>query len=394
MSHHPIRWNDNRFTYSINDNVNFSTPAIRDGLALWEQIIEIEFVEQEPGTASEIIIVDLAELKTAFNQVGDFAGLNVTVTDRNDFGVVSYVGLDQSRISSFSLERVVAHEVGHAFGFSDEPDADPDRTIYSYREAHDVHLGAEDIRAGQLFYGASSASNLIELGDGDNTLSGGAGEDTVRGHAGRDILYGNLGDDQLTGAAAADSLFGGRDDDSVQGGGGDDILYGNLGNDRLEGDGGADALFGGQDHDDLIGGTDDDILYGNRGDDRLDGSAGADMLYGGQGNDMLSGGAGDDTLAGNQGDDTMRGGDGADLIIVATGGGEDQILDFDGDLDRIQVEVGVGGAASLASESPIGWIAGVRDDADGALVALGGGGSVKLMGVTAARLRPEWFVFD
>lgn len=372
MSHNPIRWSDLEFSYSINENVNFDFTAIRAGIALWTSVINVSFVEHRPGAATEVIFVDLEELKTAFNQTGDFAGLSITITDENGVGVVSYVGIDQSQVVSFSLERVIAHEVGHAFGFIDEPDADPERTIYSYREAHDFHLGAEDIRAAQQYYGPSPRDDVIQVGETDDTVSGGPGNDSLLGHAGSDLLYGNLAADLLSGGAGADTLYGGQDSDTLAGGVGGDVGYGNLGHDRLTGGDGDDWLFGGQGDDALIGDDGADLLYGNLGDDLLSGSAGADRLYGGQGadsmlaggdadliygnlgDDRLEGGAGNDTLYGGQGNDLVIGGDGADVLYGNTGadtlsggpgadvfhlGRGDVVFDFDGESGDIIVEI-------------------------------------------------------
>ena len=339
MSHSPIPWADNRFTYSINQNVNFDLGAIGSAVRLWESVADLAFTAAPAGTPTELVIVDLAELQTAFNQPGDYAALSVTITDDSGAGIISYIGLDQSRIFSFSLERVVAHEIGHAFGFVDEPDADPHETIYSYRAAQDVHLGAQDIRAAQLYFGPSPRDDSIELGDAGDTVSGGLGDDSMRGHGSGDLLYGNLGSDTLSGGSDIDTLYGGQSVDDLIGGDGDDLLYGNLQDDRLKGGTGDDVLYGGQGSDALSGGDGGDLLYGNLQDDRLEGGAGDDVLYGGQGSDTLSGGGGSDTLFG---------GEGADLFYLGTG---DIVGDFDADKgDQV---IDISGQVRLAATPPV-----------------------------------------
>lgn len=69
----------------------------------------------------------------------------------------------------------------------------------------------------------------------------------------------------------------------------------------------------------LAGGSGDDILVGRNGDDVLTGGAGADILVDGGGSDALTGGAG------------------ADVFVLRHDGLDDVILDFDPNMDRLDL---------------------------------------------------------
>ncbi|WP_374442591.1 5'-nucleotidase C-terminal domain-containing protein [Stella sp.] len=180
-------------------------------------------------------------------------------------------------------------------------------------------------------------------------------------------LAGSAGGDALTGGPAADTLAGAGGDDTIDGAAGDDLLLGGAGFDILEAGAGADFVLGG-DFADVIDGAagDDRLLAGNAGTDRIFGGTGDDRLHGGQDGDTLEGGAGADTLSGDRGDDLLFGGDGADRFAFAAGHGQDRILDFDPDEDRIVLTPGMEWRAVAVG--------------DGLRLDLSGGGAVLLEG--------------
>jgi len=113
----------------------------------------------------------------------------------------------------------------------------------------------------------------------------------------------------------------------------------------------------------------------------MQGNAGNDRLDGGKGDDFLSGGDGDDTLIGGKGDDTMQSGDGADTFVFSGGGGQDVVLDFKAGEDLLQISRNINGlhirtADDLASR--------VSDDHGNAVIDLGHGDTITLVGVNAA----------
>ncbi|MCU0800319.1 MAG: Hint domain-containing protein [Rhodobacteraceae bacterium] len=180
--------------------------------------------------------------------------------------------------------------------------------------------GGNDTLAGGL--GADS----LDGGAGDDSLLGQESNDTLSGGDGNDTLDGGVFNDTLFGGAGADRLIGGDGSDVMDGGTGADTLFGDAFNDQLIGDGGADSLEGGTGEDSLFGGADNDTLRGGDGADVLDGGTGADSLFGDADADSLTGGDGADTLDGGAGNDTLTGDAGADLLI----GGADRDVFFGG----------------------------------------------------------------
>jgi len=168
------------------------------------------------------------------------------------------------------------------------------------------------------------------------------------------------GDDVLNGTGFADVLSGGD---------GNDFIFGNAGRDWLDGDAGRDTV---------VGGAGGDLLYGWDGDDTLNGVAGDDFLFGEAGADTLIGGAGDDALAG---------GLGANTYVFGAGSGIDQVLDFEPGIDTISIATGTAGITSAQ-----GALARLSADADGtAVLDLGGGNSVTLIGVSAVQVTADDF---
>jgi Ca2+-binding RTX toxin-like protein len=205
---------------------------------------------------------------------------------------------------------------------------------------------------GQTLTGTSAA----------DTLTGGGGNDTVTGAAGNDILDGAAGDDFIDGETGNDKLYGGD---------GNDKLVGNVGRDRLE---------GGAGHDTLVGGEGDDMIWGDAGADWIQGDAGNDRLTGGDGDDFLVGGAGSDILVGNLGVDTF---------YFQQGSGTDRIEWFwVHHFDKIRIDSNVNGSGILSAQDAY---AATTDTADGALVDLGGGNTVLLVGVALQSITPGIF---
>lgn len=171
---------------------------------------------------------------------------------------------------------------------------------------------------------------------GSDHLEGQAGKDLLQGGHGRDMINGGSGNDRVFGGAHDDELAGGSGEDTVFGDSGDDRLFGGKSSDRLEGGVGADLLHAGNGSDRLYGNGGSDELFGGKSDDRLLGGKGRDMLIGNVGEDVLNGGRGSDLLDGGTGNDILIGGLGADLFVFKAQG-EDRILDFEIDQDKIAV---------------------------------------------------------
>ena len=224
------------------------------------------------------------------------------------------------------------------------------------------------------------------------------GNDTINGRAiSNDFLYGGTGNDQLSGFAGDDFLFGQDGSDLLIGGGGIDALFGGRGHDRLDGGMGRDQLYGGIGNDtyivdqtmdsvrELVGEGVDSVLStarvfslnrpgleaqtqvehlsfigvgdftgtGNGLANRLTGGAGNDQLFGLDGQDSLIGGAGDDRLDGGAGRDFLTGGAGVDQFLFAKTYGADRVLDFEDNVDALELSgfAGVSTAAQALSHA-------------------------------------------
>nr|WP_231402355.1 calcium-binding protein [Caenimonas aquaedulcis] len=301
---------------------------------------------------------------------------------------------------------------------------------------------------GSLNATGNATGNYITGNEGNNAIDGGAGADTMVGGTGDDSYFvdsksdvvleysggggdavwssisytlpdyvenlvlqgaatvgtGNAWNNTLMGNALDNRLYGNDGDDQLEGSDGNDLLVAGAGNDILWGDGGADTLNGGtgddyyhiDESDTLIegtgGGTDTVEAYFSftlannfetlilTGSANIDGTGNtmANSLVGNDGNNVLSAGAGTDFLNGGGGDDTLTGGTGVDRFWFGPGSGDDTITDFQ-TIDRISLYTNFfdNGAGVLAATTDVGG---------NAVIDLGDGNSVTLVGVLKASL--------
>eukprot|EP01030_Chromulinospumella_sphaerica_P034817 gene34817-biopygen24672 len=228
---------------------------------------------------------------------------------------------------------------------------------------------------------SGSIANDVLTGDaGANTLAGRDGHDFLSGGDGDDLL---LGDGQFAIDFALVGGSGPITQTNDGGYAGDDILNGGNGFNTLDGGAGVDtvdysdavgsvfvALASGYgERTDAAGttvlGTDSltgiENVTGGAFADQILGDSGANTLDGGGGDDNLRGGAGDDLLIGGDGDDLLRGGDGVDSFIG--GDGLDRVSLFEAaatqaayvDLETQQViNDGFGNVENLSSIEGVG----------------------------------------
>ena len=164
----------------------------------------------------------------------------------------------------------------------------------------------------------------------------------------------------LTGSDDHSHLIGNRSSNVIKGGDGGNFIFGEDGNDRLVGGNGRDWLFGQ---------TGNDVLLGGAGDDRLNGGDGADVLEGGIGDDVLTGGEGAD--------------------VFAFESGQDQIVDFQNNIDKIQINT------VLFDTFPnTAYIMSMGEVVDGnAVFDFGGGDALTIYDVTDLGILENDFLF-
>ncbi|RKQ73502.1 S8 family serine peptidase [Oceanibaculum indicum] len=161
-----------------------------------------------------------------------------------------------------------------------------------------------------------------------------------------------------------------------------EILAGG-GNDSLTASDIGTILAGAHGHDALTGGAGADLLEGNKN---------ADTLVGGLGDDTLRGGKGHDRLDGGGGNDVMHGGLGENIFAFADGSGIDTIMDFGIGRDRIEVSQGINGTNISTAADLLALVA--SDIAGNAVLDLGSGNHVTLVGVAAAALAEDHFLIS
>jgi len=152
----------------------------------------------------------------------------------------------------------------------------------------------------------------------------------------------------------------GADDQTVTGNDGNELIHGAGGNDQITGAGGID------------------ILFGDTGNDTLSGGSGNDYLYGGAGDDTLNGGSGNDYLKGNGGNDRF--------VFDESAGGHDKISEF-GKHGADTIDI----SSSLASSAAQVIGSATADPAGNAVLHLGNGVDITLLGIHTADLKADMF---
>ncbi len=232
---------------------------------------------------------------------------------------------------------------------------------------------------------ALSTGSIITSGRGNDTLNGGDGDDILNGGRGVDVFNGGPvdgggmdtfvfapgdgGDDEINGFTAGDG--NGRDQIDLSAfksiASMDDLTISQLGSDtEIDLPNGGEIRLNVVDKDELT--ADNFIFYtkpsGARGDRFNNEINGSGALYGEQGNDTINGGRGDDEIYGGEdndiinggaGDDWLDGGPGADTFVFELGSGNDVIMDFEDDLDKIDLTAFINEADAL----PEGFVAAV-----------------------------------
>ncbi|PLX37562.1 MAG: hypothetical protein C0606_04530 [Hyphomicrobiales bacterium] len=324
--------------------------AVRQAMAMWEEVSGIKFIEVAPGKG------EIPFMFLNFNQIpgkASAAGFayypsgtwssTTTPGGGNYFDAMSQGGVFIDRSDYVSGEvgddlHILIHEIGHALGLKHPFDGDPtlptsldnaQHSVMSYTGRLD-RLGSFDDNAARALYGGpldaqgiswswNKASKLL-------TASGSTANNGIRGTTEADRLSGKGGNDTLSGVQGRDTLKGGAGNDLLIGGDGNDTLKGDGGRDRIDGGAGTDtadysnegkAIFlrpassSYSDRKVVIAGqkvetlSDIEKFIGSKFGDTLKGTYwDGNFLSGGPGNDKIAGGYDNDTLAGGRGSDT------------------------------------------------------------------------------------------
>ncbi|MEP4195820.1 MAG: calcium-binding protein [Aliishimia sp.] len=307
----------------------------------------------QPDGSEPAIITDLGDTESVALIVGEGAEPVVTVEDDGDDALVISDGQIVARITG-AAETIDASDIALVAGPTVN-DLDP-----NFGQPQEPTENEQTLTANaDIFVGEDGVLDIVDAGNGDDTLSGLGENDLLRAEAGDDIVLGGTGDDVLLGGTGEDALFGETGNDRITGGSESDWVDGGAGDDQLEGNSQDDIIIGGEGADDLTGGNGADVLVGGdlldraltveelnvlRSDPNSDigdvaglgvgalEDGAADVLNGGDGNDALILGAGD-TGTGGDGADTFYvvNGDGTSAAIIADLAAEDEVTLLKGD---------------------------------------------------------------
>lgn len=175
----------------------------------------------------------------------------------------------------------------------------------------------------------SDQRSLIE------NAKGGSGSDEIKGNEVANTLFGNSGNDTLFGFDGNDKLYGGAGRDTLSSGNGNDVMTGGAGADKLIGGSGTDTAS----YADAKAAVRANLANSstNTGDAAGDTYSSIENLLGSAFNDRLVGNSGVNKITGGRGNDVLTGGAGADDFYYAKGYGKDLIVDFQNNVDDIDL---------------------------------------------------------
>lgn len=302
---------------------------------------------------SAIRYLEQDEILPILNETRDY------VSNRSEFSYQYTIGFGLGGTDISELQGVLSSVSENRDEMNDSLLAQFEQ-IFSKERAEQLLSDFDDDHTGTNF------SEMINAGDGDDTvysemgndyLIGGDGDDYLDGGKGLDKIEGGVGNDQIFGGTSINKIYhpnsynefggfipgyleyevdvsanlldGGSGNDYIFGGLGGDIIYGGEGVDTIRGDGGAvreeefymlsseirnkmynDTIYGGSGDDEVYGGAGSDFIYGGNGDDYIESYSqtfadGVNTIYGEDGNDSIV----------SLGVDIVYGGDGNDSIV-------------------------------------------------------------------------------
>ena len=292
---------------------------------------------------------DAATASITVNAVADIANDSVTVNQNSGANNLALLANDTFENAGRAITAVSAASHGTAvINNNGTPgDATDDFVVYTPTAGY---TGADSftytVTSGGVTETATVNVNVAAIGQ---VINGGNGNDTLTGTTGDDTINGGNGNDMIN---ALDGM-------TPDGGNGNDTINGGNGNDTLS------------------GGEGDDIIIGGNGNDTLDGGSGNNTLSGGNGNDILIVGTGNNTLTGGNGNDTF--------VFGPSLFGNNTVTDFGDGNDRIAFDdVFTNFAAVQAAMSQVG--------AD-TVISLGAGHEITLQNINVSSLNSGDFLF-
>ena len=287
------------------------------GTVVWEKTLDLEGWATT-GFKGSVLFTPAKNIMVAGTTIGKVNGATAFGTYDAFYTEISNVDTDVINPGEILGTRIIGSRLKAESASTAVYDSSGN--LYMAGEFNSKYFSLKD-SGFQNIYLISDAGFTLMGDELDNVIQGGDGVDTVFGGGGNDLLNGGLGNDSLDGGdgwdvanyesceenvvvnlqtGLASGLDVGRDAlkkiEEARGGVGADIL---TAKDRSKTDPSGSKLVGGDGSDKLNGGTGNDILYGGDGNDSVNAGDGNDEIVGGDG-------AGDDSYVGGGGVDTIK----------------------------------------------------------------------------------------
>lgn len=304
---------------SSNYNLADFERAVREALATWSSVADIDFVEDNNGSGFrhlEVVTSDDAAAYPDYDRWGAPGGtLGVGgFRDGSKFAWQDAAETWQPFSGNRNYFMVAAHEIGHAIGLSHIEGSLQlmNGTIFRQKGIYDQDIANIIDRYGAREWTDDADDIFLKFVQVGQTVDAKGGNDDIIATVKADTIYGGTGNDEIEARDGNDKIYDTLGNNTIDAGSENDVVIGGSGKTTAQGGDGNDIM---------IGGKGDDVLNGGNGNDTIRGDAqssffhGDDVITGGKGNDFLEGGGGSDTFVfrKNDGTDTI-----AELSISGT----------------------------------------------------------------------------
>tara|TARA_R110002124_G_scaffold64985_2_gene178029 strand:- start:862969 stop:881598 length:18630 start_codon:yes stop_codon:yes gene_type:complete len=166
---------------------------------------------------------------------------------------------------------------------------------------------------------AGDGANSVMASDGDNTITTGTGIDYIRSGTGADLINAGAGDNDIDAGSGNNNITTTTGADTIVSGAGDDTITAGSGLNTITAGDGANQITTGADKDIITSGTGDDSIDAGAGDNTIIAGDGVNIIDAGTGADDVTTGSGNDTINVSGGDNVVDAGEGANTITATTG---------------------------------------------------------------------------